>query len=96
MVDDEQFNLNLNKKIILILIAIAITGFAGYVLGVFNTNSKLSGNLNLLEQYQNGFNKCNNHCLDNNLTGYIRQMDNTHYKCNCFNITGANNGFIQQ
>ena len=92
----DEFNLNLDKKIILILIAIAITGFAGYAFGVFNTNFKLSDNLILLEQYQNGFNKCNNYCLGNNLTGYIRQMADNHYRCNCFNITGANNEFIQQ
>ena len=79
---------------ILIFIVVIIVGFAGYALGAYTTNT--DGDSDLLKQYKGGFTQCNNHCSSKNLTSYIREISNNHYRCNCFNITGDNDEFIQQ
>lgn len=71
---DEE--LEIKWKVVTTILLIMVAYIFGYLHHKFtNEDAKLA------KQFQNNFLRCSNECF--NKTGYITQIDNTHYKCVC-------------
>lgn len=89
----EEINFNLgtfikNHAYLAVLIAILCAVLYGLSINKINNledqNILLEKDSILLKQYQNGFQQCRTHCLDNNQTGYIRAVSDLNHKCFCY------------
>jgi len=67
--------LEIKWKVLAIIFIVILSYLSGYYYHKFtNTDSKL------VQQYKANFAKCSLEC---DTTGYITQIDDTHYKCVC-------------